>query len=109
MHKEAWCKRRIHALGAPEVMFTNVGEVRRAFARTAKALTLKDGTWKALFDAYWQHHVKARIPVQAFDKMNWNFFRATICRRNVAAQKTVKLRALASHGVMCYNPSLPLR
>jgi len=39
-----------------------VDEARRAFVRAAKALALKDGTWKALFDAYWQHYVKARIP-----------------------------------------------
>ena len=50
--------------------FTNVDEARRAFVRAAKALALKDGTWRALFDAYWLHYVKARIPAQAFDKMN---------------------------------------
>ena len=69
--------------------FTNVDEARRAFVRAAKALALKDGTWKALFDAYWQHYVKARIPAQAFDKMNENFFRTTFTSRC--------LDALASH------------
>ena len=61
--------------------FTNVDEARRAFVRAAKALALKDGTWRALFDAYWQHYVKARIPAQAFDKMNENFFRTTFTSR----------------------------
>ena len=61
--------------------FANVDEARRAFVRAAKALALKDGTWKALFDAYWQHYVKARIPAQAFDKMNENFFRTTFTSR----------------------------
>ena len=59
----------------------NVDEARRAFVRAAKALALKDGTWKALFDAYWLHCVKARIPAQAFDKMNENFFRTTFTSR----------------------------
>ena len=61
--------------------FTNVDEARRAFVRAAKALALKDGTWEALFDAYWLHYVKARIPAQAFDKMNENFFRTTFTSR----------------------------
>ena len=61
--------------------FTNVDEARRAFVRAAKALALKDGEWKGLFDAYWQHYVKARIPAQAFDKMNENFFRTTFTSR----------------------------
>ena len=63
--------------------FTNVDEARRAFVRAAKALALKDGTWKALFDAYWLHYVKARIPAQAFDKMNENFFRTTFTSRSL--------------------------
>ena len=63
--------------------FTNVDEARRAVVRAAKALALKDGTWKALFDAYWQHYVKARIPAQAFDKMNENFFRTTFTSRSL--------------------------
>ncbi|MBE6383747.1 MAG: hypothetical protein E7049_12145, partial [Lentisphaerae bacterium] len=45
--------------------FTNVSEARNAFGDAAEALALKGGTWKALFDAYWQHYVKARIPAQA--------------------------------------------
>ena len=61
--------------------FTNVDEARRAFVRAAKALALKDGTWENLFDAYWIHYVKARIPAQAFDKMNENFFRTTFTSR----------------------------
>ena len=61
--------------------FTNVDEARRCFGHAAKDLAMKDGTWKALFDAYWQHYVKARIPAQAFDKMNENFFRTTFTSR----------------------------
>ncbi len=61
--------------------FTNVDEARRAFVRAAKALALKDGNWKDLFDAYWIHYVKARVPAQAFDKMNENFFRTTFTSR----------------------------
>ena len=63
--------------------FTNVDEARRAFVRAAKTLALKDGTWRALFDAYWLHYVKARIPAQAFDKMNENFFRTTFTSRSL--------------------------
>ena len=61
--------------------FTNVDEARRAFVRAAKALALKDGSWRDLFDAYWIHYVKARIPAQVFDKMNENFFRTTFTSR----------------------------
>ena len=61
--------------------FTNVDEARRCFGHAAKDLAMKDGTWKALFDAYWQHYVKARISAQAFDKMNENFFRTTFTSR----------------------------
>ena len=63
--------------------FTNVSEARRGFGLAAKALALGDGTWKALFNAYWQHYVKARIPAQAFDKMNANFFRTTFTSRSL--------------------------
>ena len=42
---------------------------------------MRYGTWKDLFDAYWLHYVKARIPAQAFDKMNENFFRTTFTSR----------------------------
>ena len=61
--------------------FTNVSEARRGFGLAAKALALGDGTWKALFDAYWLNYVKARIPAQAFDKVNENFFRTTFTSR----------------------------
>ena len=40
-----------------------------------------DVNLKSLFDAYWLHCVKARIPAQAFDKMNENFFRTTFTSR----------------------------
>ena len=61
--------------------FTNIDEARTAFSIAAEALALGDGTWKAVFDAYWLHYVKARIPAQAFDKMNENFFRTTFTSR----------------------------
>ena len=61
--------------------FKNVDEARRAFGDASEALVLGDGTWNGLFDAYWQHYVKARIPAQAFDKMNENFFRTTFTSR----------------------------
>ena len=59
----------------------NVDEARRAFGGAAESLALGDGTWRNLFDAYWLHYVKARIPAQAFDKMNENFFRTTFTSR----------------------------
>ena len=61
--------------------FTNVDEARRAFGIACRALVKEDGTWRGIFDAYWQHYVKARIPAQAFDKMNENFFRTTFTSR----------------------------
>ncbi len=61
--------------------FKNVDEARRAFSIAAESLALGDGSWKGLFDAYWEHYVKARIPAQAFDKMNENFFRTTFTSR----------------------------
>ena len=64
--------------------FKNADEARTAFGDAAEALALGDGTWRGLFDAYWQHYVKARIPAQAFDKMNENFFRTTFTSRCMA-------------------------
>ena len=61
--------------------FTNVSEARNAFAGAAESLALAGGTWRNLFDTYWIHYVKARIPAQAFDKMNENFFRTTFTSR----------------------------
>ena len=61
--------------------FTNVDAARTAFSDAAEALVLGGGSWKALFDAYWLHYVKARVPAQAFDKMNENFFRTTFTSR----------------------------
>ncbi len=61
--------------------FKNVDAARRAFVGAAQSLALGDGKWKGLFDAYWEHYVKARIPAQAFDKMNENFFRTTFTSR----------------------------
>ena len=59
----------------------NVNAAREAFSEAAEALALGDGSWRDVFDAYWQHYVKARIPAQAFDKMNENFFRTTFTSR----------------------------
>ena len=61
--------------------FTNVDEARRAFGSAIRAHVKADCTWRDIFDAYWQHYVKARIPAQAFDKMNENFFRTTFTSR----------------------------
>jgi hypothetical protein len=61
--------------------FTNVDEARTAFSNAAEELALGGGPWEYLFDAYWQHYVKARIPAQAFDKINENFFRTTFTSR----------------------------
>ena len=61
--------------------FTNVDEARRAFGQAIRAHVKADGTWHGIFDAYWQQYVKARIPAQAFDKMNENFFRTTFTSR----------------------------
>ena len=61
--------------------FTNVDEARGAFAAACEELALGEGLWRDLFDAYWRHYVKARIPAQAFDKMNENFFRTTFTSR----------------------------
>ncbi|MBO4288000.1 MAG: AAA family ATPase, partial [Kiritimatiellae bacterium] len=61
--------------------FANVSEARTAFSIAAETLALGDGSWKGLFDAYWLHYVKARVPAQAFDKMNENFFRTTFTSR----------------------------
>ena len=61
--------------------FTNISDARNAFGCAAEALALADGSWESLFDAYWLHYVKARIPAQAFDKMNENFFRTTFTSR----------------------------
>ncbi len=61
--------------------FKNADEARRHFGKAAEDLALDGGTWRGLFEAYWQHFVKARIPAQAFDKMNENFFRTTFASR----------------------------
>ncbi len=60
---------------------SNVDESRRAFGQAVRAHLKSDGSWRDIFDAYWMHYVKARIPAQAFDKMNENFFRTTFTSR----------------------------
>ena len=61
--------------------FTNVDEARRAFVGAIRVHVKADGTWRDIFEAFWQHYVKARIPAQAFDKINENFFRTTFTSR----------------------------
>ncbi|MBQ6141829.1 MAG: AAA family ATPase [Kiritimatiellae bacterium] len=61
--------------------FTNADEARRVFVQSIRAHVKADGTWHGIFEAYWQQYVKARIPSQAFDKMNENFFRTTFTSR----------------------------
>ena len=61
--------------------FTNVDEARRAFVQSMREHVKSDGTWRGIFDAFWLHYVKARIPAQAFDKVNENFFRTTFTSR----------------------------
>ena len=61
--------------------FSNVDEARRCFGLAARELVKADGTWREIFEAYWLHYVKARIPAQAFDKRNENFFRTTFTSR----------------------------
>ena len=61
--------------------FTNADEARRAFVSASRLHVKAGGSWRNVFDAYWQHYVKARIPAQAFDKMNENFFRTTFTSR----------------------------
>jgi len=60
---------------------SNVDEARHAFGQAVRAHLKSDGSWRDIFDAYWLHYVKARIPAQAFDKMNENFFRTTFTSR----------------------------
>lgn len=61
--------------------FKNEDEARRHFGGAAEDLALNGGTWRNLFEAFWQYYVKARIPAQAFDQMNENFFRTTFASR----------------------------
>ncbi len=60
---------------------TNTDEARRAFIDACHAHLKTGGAWRDIFDAYWLHYVKARIPAQSFDKMNENFFRTTFTSR----------------------------
>ncbi|MCQ2393373.1 MAG: ATP-binding protein [Kiritimatiellae bacterium] len=61
--------------------FTNEDEARRHFIGAARDLVMNGGTWKNVFEQFWQYYVKARIPAQAYDKMNENFFRTTFASR----------------------------
>ena len=61
--------------------FTNEDVARRHFIGAAEDLVMNGGTWANVFEQFWQHYVKARIPAQAFDKMNENFFRTTFASR----------------------------
>ena len=61
--------------------FRNEDEARRNFVGAAKRLALDGGTWRELFEQFWIHYVKARLPAQAFDQVNENFFRTTFASR----------------------------
>ena len=61
--------------------FRNEDEARRHFVGAAKELAFGNGTWRNLFEQFWLYYVKARIPAQAFDQMNENFFRTTFASR----------------------------
>ncbi len=63
--------------------FTNSDEARRAFGMAIRDHIRANGAWRNIFEAYWRHYVKARIPAQAFDKMNENFFRTTFTSRTM--------------------------
>ena len=58
---------------------------RNSFLGAARDLITNGGTWENLFEQYWIHYVKARIPAQAFDKINENFFRLTFTSRTMDA------------------------
>lgn len=57
------------------------GAARRHFIGAVNALILSDGTWENLFGQFWLYYVKARVPAQAYDQMNENFFRTTFASR----------------------------
>ena len=61
--------------------FTNEDEARRHFIGAAEELVMNGGTWANVFEQFWLYYVKARIPAQAYDKMNENFFRTTFASR----------------------------
>ena len=61
--------------------FSNEDEARRHFIGAARDLVKNGGTWANVFEQFWRHYVKARIPAQAYDKMNENFFRTTFASR----------------------------
>ena len=61
--------------------FANEDEARRHFIGAARDLVKNGGTWANVFEQFWLHYVKARIPAQAYDKMNENFFRTTFASR----------------------------
>ena len=61
--------------------FTNYSEAMRNFVPACAALMKGEGSWREVFAVWWDHYVKARIPAQAFDKMNENFFRTTFASR----------------------------
>ena len=61
--------------------FENGAEANRYFVRACESMVLEGGTWRDVFEQYWRHYVKARIPAQAYDQMNENFFRLTFTSR----------------------------
>ena len=61
--------------------FDNYDEARQHFVPACAALRKGQGTWREVFAVWWNYYVKRRIPAQAYDKMNENFFRTTFASR----------------------------
>ena len=61
--------------------FRNYSEAQRHFIPACSALVKGTGSWCEVFAVWWDYYVKARIPAQAYDQMNENFFRTTFASR----------------------------
>ena len=61
--------------------FDNYSEAQRHFVPACAALRKGQGTWREVFAVWWDFYVRARIPAQAYDQMNENFFRTTFASR----------------------------
>lgn len=61
--------------------FDNYSEAMQHFVPACAALRKGQGSWREVFAVWWDYYVKARIPAQAYDQMNENFFRTTFASR----------------------------
>ena len=61
--------------------FDNYDEARQHFVPACAALRKGKGSWREVFAVWWDYYVKRRIPAQAYDHMNENFFRTTFASR----------------------------